>query len=198
LEEATGGGRELYPVGRIIMEDYSERVMRAAAERIGEPVFNGSIDHARVIAAAMFKHARKTVDIFSCDLNARVYGPDNVLDEAEFFLANKEHRVRILLEKMPDTADQHHPFFKRFAGYSNIKTRIIDKQMSDRITFHLMVADDDCYRFEQDKKNVAAIASWGDRSGGENLKKVFEKLWEWGSDVKTSNPARIAAMAEYQ
>jgi hypothetical protein len=179
------------------MEEYIERVMRAAAERKGEPVFNGSIDHARVIVTAMFKHARESVDIFSCDLNARVYGPDPVLDEAEFFLANKDHKVRILLEKVPDNADQQHPFFKRFFGYTNIETRVLHKDMSRRIDFHLMVADRDSYRFEQDKKNVAAIASWGDPKGGENLKKIFETLWVLGKDVTTSNPAKRAAMAEY-
>ena len=185
------------PIGRETMEDYFERVMRVAAERKGEPIFNGSIDHARVIATAMFKHARRSVDIFSGDLNARVYGPDQVIDEAELFLANKGHEVRILLESIPDSANQQHPFFKAFANYPNVKTRALRKDLSDKIEFHLMVADDDCYRFEQDKKNVAAIASWGHKEGGENLKRVFETLWKLGTDVPTSNPAKSAAMAEY-
>lgn len=186
------------PSRALNMEEYIERVMRAAAERKGEPVFNGSIDHARVIATAMFKHARKSVDIFSCDLNARVYGPDHVLDEAEFFLANKDHKVRVLLEKIPENDGTKHPFFKRFSGYSNIETRVLDKNMAKQINFHLMVADNDCYRFEQDKKNVAAIASWGDPKGGEHLKSVFETLWGWGEAVATSNPAKRMAMKEYE
>ncbi len=180
------------------MEEYIERVMRAAAERKGEPVFNGSIDHARVIATAMFKHARKSVDIFSCDLNARVYGPDSVLDEAELFLAKKDHKVRILLEKFSDGSDNQHPFFKRFSGYPNIETKVLDRGLADTINFHLMVADDDCYRFEQDKHNVAAIASWGDAKGGTNLKRLFDALWETGTEVRTSNPAKQMAISEYE
>jgi hypothetical protein len=177
------------------MEDYIERVMRVAAERRGEPVFNGSIDHARVIATAMFKHAKKSVDIFSGELNARVYGPDNVLDEAEFFLTNTDHKVRILLERMPDGSETNHPFFKRFMKRENLSVKLLPSFASERIPFHLMVADQDSYRFEEDKKNVAAIAAWGDKSGGQHLSSIFDKLWNIGADRNPSSSMHLVEAA---
>ncbi|MER9274407.1 hypothetical protein [Mesorhizobium sp. M0520] len=160
------------------MDDYIERVTRAATERKGEPVFNGSIDHARVIVKTMFKHARRTVDIFSGTLNPRVYAPDEVLDEAEFFLTSSDHHVRIILERADVDLYAKHPFYKRFSEYTNLETRVLDSVMAGNIRFHLLVADEDCYRFEQDKAQVAAIAAWGDAKGGKHLKSLFETLWE--------------------
>lgn len=165
------------------MEEYVERVTRAATERKGEPIFNGSVDHARVIAATMFKNAKSSVAIFAGDLDARVYGPDDVLDEAEFFLSRSENSVRVILEE----ADTHlllkHPFFKRFSGHHNLIVKQLDKDIKDVVPFHLMVADNDCYRFEQDKSKVAAVASWGDVEGGTNLLSIFDSLWSASSDV---------------
>lgn len=163
------------------MEDYIARVARAAAERKGEPVFNGSVDHARVIVGAMFKHARKTVDIYSGTLNPRVYSPDDVLDEAQAFVATNDHKVRILLDYAEPSLKENHPFFQRLSTYGNIDLKVLPTNISQKIKFHLLVADDDCYRFEDDKSQVAAIAAWGDAKGGKHLKSMFESLWSMGN-----------------
>lgn len=162
--------------GRAAMDDYIERVARAAAEKNGEPVFNGSIDHARVIAEAMFKNAQNTVDIFSGQMNARVYGPDKVVDEAEQFLAVPSRRMRVIVEDGNVVSIQH-PLFARLQHANNLEIRLLSPEVSRVIKFHLMVADGDCYRFESDKEKVAAIAAWGDDKGGKNLQNIFNSLW---------------------
>ena len=166
------------------MDDYIERVMKAASARTGEPVFNGSIDHARVIATAMFKHARQNIDILSTSLNARVYGPEQVIDEAKLFLADKSHCLRILLEKSPDDASGKHPFFDEFKCHSNVHVRELAAHTSEILPFHMIVADQDCYRFESDKKKVSAVAAWGNEETGSHLKNIFETLWKSAKPVK--------------
>jgi len=164
------------------MEDYVERVARAALERKGEPVFNGSVDHARVIVEALFKHANSKIDIFSGHLNARVYGPDRVVDEAEQFLAGPSRTLRILLENS-DAVSTRHPLLARLQGAQNMKIRHLPADISAVINFHLAVADSDCYRFEADKNQVSAVAAWGDKIGGLNLQDIFDSLWNRSSDV---------------
>ena len=69
------------------MIGYVEKVRRAAISRNGEPLYNGSVDHAAVLAEAMFTHAEKSVDILTGELNARVYGGAAVVDRVKEFLS---------------------------------------------------------------------------------------------------------------
>lgn len=171
------------------MEEYIQRVQRAAAERKGEPIFNGSVDHARVIARTMFKNAHSAVSILAGDLDARVYGPDDVLDEAEFFLSRADHKINILLEEADEHLVVRHPFFKRFRDHENLQVRQLPTELSSSLKFHIMVADGECYRFEEDKSKVAAVAAWGDPKGGKVLEQLFDTLWAVGSPVALNEPA---------
>jgi hypothetical protein len=164
------------------MEEYFARVAKAASERNGEPIYNGSLDHARIIAEALFKHAQKSVDVYCGELNARVFGPDRILDEAEQFLASPNHSVRILVENK-DVLSKAHPFIARLNGRSNMEYRHLPSDVAKKIGFHAMVVDGDSYRFEADKRKYAAVAAWGDGKGAGNLQRIFNSLWDLGVPV---------------
>lgn len=171
------------------LDGYRERVQKLARQRIGEPIFNGSLEHAAIIVENMFAHASSQICILSGKMNARVYGPDEVLEQARLFLAEASHSVRILLEDAnPDDAKDH-PFLEEFADYKNVEVRSVPDEFQELYECHLLVMDEDCYRFEKDKHKHSAIAAFGDTKGSKNLQKVFNSLWG------LSEPAQLRQLA---
>lgn len=165
------------------IDDYKERVQKLAKLRDGEPIYNGSLDHAAVIIENMFAHAKQSVLILTGALNARVYGPNEVLEQAGLFLADPRHYARILVEE-PEALGPDHPFIQKFAENKNVHFRYLEKEHAKLFDFHFVVMDGDSYRFEESKDHPAAIAAFGDVTGAENLKSLYEVLWGYGSDCQ--------------
>ena len=167
----------MYGMDRV-MNEYSQLVRTLALKRDGQPLYNASIDHASVVVENLFKSARRKIDILSGDLNPRVYGRNEVTQEAMLFLiSNPEHRIRILLEKDLAEARKLHPFFKMFSGFTNVELRIAPSALQKMYTFHFVVVDEDCYRFESNKELPAATAAFGDLEGAGNLSGIYDRLW---------------------
>lgn len=166
------------------MDDYREEVERLACERTGEPFYNSSIDHAAVIVEKMFRHADHEVCIVSSHLNARVFGRDEVVEEAQAFLGNGKHRIRVVIEDGPETLSEGHGLIREFARHpGSVSIRRMPEQVRGKIDYHFAVADGDSYRFEPDKSKWEAVAAFGDPKGAENLKKVFNVIWDASAEV---------------
>lgn len=155
----------------------------AALCRDGEPLYNGSIDHATVLAAALFEHAADEVCIFSGKLNAHVFGKERVLERARIFLSTPGRKVRILVESPDDIDHSDHPFLVEFGNNDDVEIKALRTEYSD-LPYHFMVMDEDSYRFEEDKDAPSAIASFGDEAGGKHLTKIFDTLWNNSNDLK--------------
>lgn len=160
----------------IAIPDYRQQVKDAALKRSGEPLYNGSLDHASVLAAAMFEHAKSDVCILTGKLNAHVYAKPDVIQRARLFLATPGHTVKVLLENPDEIDAEDHPFVKVFGGKDDVTFKHAD--ILKELPYHFMVMDGDCYRFEEDKHKPSAIAAFGDSRGGSNLRTVFNDLWE--------------------
>ena len=165
------------------LEDYRERVESLARERDGRPVFNGSLDHAEIIVETMFSHARNHVSILTGKLNARVYGTDEVREQARLFLADADHSVHVLMEDSDPADIKDHPFIEEFSKYTNVTFKVVPKDVQDIYDFHFLVMDDDSYRFESDKKSPTAIAAFGEKEGATNICNIFNQLWETGEPL---------------
>jgi hypothetical protein len=160
------------------MKTYWDQVERAAKLRTGEPIYNGSVEHAAVIVERMFAHAEKQLSFLCHGLNPRVYARTETLEQARLFLANKDHKLRILIE-MEDTDDlKIHPFFREFGHLPNVTVRQVKPEIRNAYNYHLSVMDDDSYRFESDKEKHVAVAAFGDKVGAANLQGIFDRLWE--------------------
>ena len=169
------------------MREYRERVRRAAQERGGDPIYNGSVEHASILAEQLFKSAVVSVDLLTGSLDARVYGRPEVLQEAEAFLSKPNRKVRILLEE-PECIDvEEHPFFKSFRSRTDVEFRVLPKAISEATHYHFMVMDSDSYRFEEDKTKPEAVAAFGHSEGGKKLTSVFSLLWESGTPYEAAN-----------
>ncbi len=167
-----------------MIAEYRERVKNAARARNGDPVYNGSMEHASVLVEAMFAHAHHEVCVLSGELNARVYGREDVVEQANLFLADPQHRAQFLVEE-PEALDWvNHPLLNALSDNDNVEVRSVPREMQSRYRFHLIVMDNDSYRFEKDRSEPVAIAAFGDAIGAENMRDIFNKLWSVSTPVE--------------
>lgn len=164
-------------------KDYRKRVEQLAKERTGEPISNGSLDHASVIIEQMFRSAKDHVWILSGNLNARAYGRDDVLEQARLFLAHGKHHARILVEEVDDTMLTEHPFIVEFYDNENVEFRTVSPSMLDQYEYHFLVMDEDCYRFEPQKDEPTAVASFGDSETAKHLAVIYDVIWEESDEL---------------
>lgn len=166
------------------MDDYRNDVERFAKERSGEPFYNSSIDHATVIVEKMFKHAKSEVCVITTRMNGRVFGQDEVVDEVEGFLSDSGHKLRILMEDDLSAVSEGHGFLRAIKRHPNeCEVRKLPERLRDGIEYHFLLADNDSYRFEPNKKEWVAVAAFGDKVGAERLKGVFDALWMASDDM---------------
>ena len=168
--------------------EYKEHVRSLARIRDGEPVFNASVEHAAIAIENLFSSAMAHVDILSGACNARVFGRSAVVEEARLFLASSaENRLRIILEKDVPKDRAIHPFFQMCSEFPNVDLRFASQDVQDQYGFHLIVTDNDNYRFEIDKTKTPAVAAFGDDAGAGNLVDIYEHLWNQCSPIEITH-----------
>ena len=160
------------------MKYYRSKVRAAALKRDGTPLYNGSLDHAAVLAEEMFASANSSVCIFSGSLNARVYGTSDLVEKARQFLSDTSHKVRVLLEEPSKVDADDHLFVREFVGNDDVSFKSLPLGMKGAVDYHFIVMDSDSYRFEGDKAEPTAIAAFGDEAGGRRLTEIFDTLWD--------------------
>jgi hypothetical protein len=153
---------------------YREEVKRLVAERNGEAIYNGSADHAAVIVENLFIAAKEKVRLLTGDLNARVYGTRGVVERAQQFLGHSDHQLDVLVEEW--TVSRSHPLLEGICSNPNVAFYQIPEELSNAIGYHLMTADDDCFRFEREKNSHAAVAAWGDKETTRHLNTVWDSI----------------------
>ena len=168
------------------MKNYRTKVKEAARIRDGSPLYNGSLDHAAVLAEEMFSNAESDVNILSGSLNARVYGTTAIVEKARQFLSDTKHKVRIIIENPEDVDPVDHIFVAEFAENDDVQFRALPSAMKPDVGYHFVVMDGDSYRFEKDKDHPSAIAAFGDDDGGKRLTEVFDILWNASVDYDFS------------
>jgi hypothetical protein len=173
--------------------EYKKRVEQLARLRNGEPISNGSHDHAAIIIEQMFKSAEKQVSILSGNLNARVYGRTDVVEQAKLFLTESERRVRILLESHDPLILKDHPLFERLRNNENLSVKVVPEELREKYEYHFLVMDDDSYRFEPTKDAPTAVAAFGDKKTAENILNIFNMLWEVSTEASIRQADGVVA-----
>ena len=167
--------------------NYREEVKEAISAMDGRPVYNRSLEHAAVIIEEMFALAKKEVKLFTGELNANAYGLPPVRSSAAKFMADRNGKVRILIENQIAVEDlRKNPFIQHMPESASLEVRRLRTDEYDP-EFHMMLADDRSYRFEPNKKEHAAVATFGDEETTGHLGKLFETLWNAGDVVKIQN-----------
>jgi len=157
---------------------YRHSLREVARERTGGVITNASVEHASSVVETMFAEAKGEVDILTGTLSPRVYGRSTVVEEAKLFLASSyRNRLRIILEADSIKDRKNHPLLQECREFENLHLRCAPLSVQKLYEFHFLVMDTDCYRFEGDKHRPNAVASFGHEEGAQNLKRIFETLW---------------------
>lgn len=161
------------------LDAYRNQVQSIAADRSGGAIYNGSLDHAAIVVETLFSNAKQNVMILTGNLNARVYGRNDVILQAELFLvSDASNRMRIILEEDKPENRELHPLLKRLSSYRGLSLKYAPPDLQASYEFHFVAADNDCYRFERDKTKSSAIAAFGDAERAPILTDFFEKTWD--------------------
>lgn len=166
------------------LEAYKERVERLARERSGEPIYNGTIEHASIIIEVMFASANRSIDLLTGKLNARVYGTQEVVESAALCFADMTRHMRVLIEQPDEKELAENPLYLSLSNNENVEFRAVPREVHDIYDFHFLVMDNDSYRFESDKKKASAVAAFGDAEGAANITRIFESLWGVGQPIE--------------
>ena len=171
------------------LQEYREFVRSQALRSEGDAFFNSSIDHASVVVENLFSIAKKEISILSGSFNPRVYGREDIIREARFFLAmSSNNRLRIILESDSEPDRTVHPFFKACCEFSNLELKVAPPELQERYNFHFIVVDDRSFRYENNEDKPAAIAVFGDREIGEQLGKMYSDLWDQSGEPRSIKP----------
>ena len=160
---------------------YRARIEALAEERVGEPMYNDSIEHAVIILQNIFLHARRSVKILTGKLNRDAYARRGIVEDVKRFIEADHHTLQILFEdeSLVDKKEiDRHPFLREIAGCDRVQLRHVPQGLQQMYNFHFVLMDEDSYRFEPDKGEFGAVATFGDKDGGENLARLFSVLWD--------------------
>lgn len=155
--------------------EYTARVRKAARAKKGTPIYNSSPAHAEVILTSLWASAQSHVNLLSQCLNGDVYNSDALIESAQKFLSRPGTTADILFENEPQETNR---FYKAMRAQDNVTMRAIDPELHGFYDFSLMTADDESYRFAEDKFEMSAVAAFGDAVNAKQLNSVFGEIKE--------------------
>lgn len=174
---------------------YRSSVARVFAGLSDEPVFNGSLEHARVVVEEGFRAARKSVRLVTNRLDTVCYGEPDVLRAATDFLNRDDTNLEVIVEDERAFSDCAGVIdeLKR-AGGDRVLFRQVPHDVIGLYRYNMMLVDDTAYRFEQDRDEHLAVVAGGpaNRDHMVKLEAAFDALRKL-SPVK--RPDRIPALA---
>lgn len=171
----------------ITLPEYHQKVRDAILQRTGEPLLNGTVEHATFITQEAFSSAQSKIQILSSRLDVACYAQPNVINAAKAFLADPDHELKILIEAELWDSNKNfdwskHPLVAALKDYwAGLKIRLVPKESTERYKFNFLLLDDFGYRFEADRLRAAAVAAFFPPGSiapqVKNLSGVFESLW---------------------
>ena len=154
--------------------NFETHVNSLSKNRDGEIFLNSGMERASIVVGALFRVAKKSMDIYSGCLDGGVYTQDmfaSLLDEQKI----QPENIRVIVTE-PDKVKKEN---KELVTFLNGRG-ILVKSFED-IGRHLIVADGDCYRFEHDHENKKAFFAFGVKNDTDavlnKLQKAFENMW---------------------
>lgn len=160
------------------LDEYRKRVHSAAIRRDGSPIYNASIEHARVVIETICLYTDGEMKILSGSLNPKVYGGYEVVSAALAYLRRSGSTMKILLEEKEPIVYQDNPFVHLLSMTNKVEFRFVPDNQQKRYKFHFLVSGCDSYRYEKNRDAPAAIGAFGHTVGGKVLCDVFDEFWD--------------------
>ena len=163
------------------MKDYKAYINQLASSKSTDSFVNSGADHASVVLSTLFKHANKTVYLFSGNLNGAVSDDKEYRNELLKFLT-RGGELKILLESYNE--DLEPKIFKILRLAKNLgfkvqikKHRATMHDSNSNKKIHFAVSDTNAYRLENDTVKYLATGSFNDSENAEYLIKIFDKIF---------------------
>ena len=140
---------------------YSEELHSELGNERPFRTFNRDISHAAAITCAAFRYAEGTVRLLSHKLDSALYGTRLLKNHVAPFLTKKGASLHILVET--DIPDDHPIWdFIENGSYQSqqLKMGRVPSELTQRYQFNYLVVDDFGFRFERDRNEYAAVASF--------------------------------------
>ena len=164
---------------------YSERLERALREEAPLRLYNKDIIHASTIVLLAFQYAKRRILILSNKLDSRLYGADAILKSIKTFLEKPNVELQVLVE---EEIPSEHPFTlisREFPEQVSIGT--VPGEVVEKYKFNFMVVDDIGYRFERDREDFAATASFYEQDAESKSKEFIARLDKIFNVLKTKS-----------
>jgi hypothetical protein len=166
-------------------DEYRASVARALTGADEALVFNGTIDHARVVIEEAFKAAKSHVRILTNKLDPTCYGSRDVIDAALAFLRAPGARLDILVEdETAPVLTQDFLMAVTEAGGARVRANVVPAMYVEDYDFNFLTVDDVAYRFESDRTKPIAVVAGGAsaRSTVDRLTNIFDRLFDTGNE----------------
>lgn len=174
-------------------QNYRDLVRAAIVRRSGETILNSSVNHAAVITQEAFSCASKSVNILTHRLDASCYA-DGVRTAARAFLADPDHHCKILIEAPIWDPEGNfewakHPLILSLSEFTQkdgdkpprLQVKLVPRDWVERYKFNFLIMDDYGLRFEPDRAQPAAVATFypegSKKEPVKNLQTIFDDLW---------------------
>lgn len=170
------------------LRTYSERIDKELSNKKPFATFNKDISHAAVITCAAFKYASNKVRLLSHRLDRVLYGPGLLNASIATFLEREGATLHILVET--DIPDDHPiwNFLKNDRyGDGRLQIKRVPPELVGRYTFNYLVVDRFGYRFESDREEYAAIASFHESDSESTIKDLidfFDRVEKESSEIR--------------
>lgn len=166
---------------------YRDAIQTLAQERRGVPFPSATVHHASVAVETMFLLSQKRVLILTGSVDRPIFSDPVVISAARRFLTAPGRTITAIMS-------QEGGSFSLFSDLldlrESIKVSLLSPATAAGIPYRFVIGDDDMYRFEGDKNDMAGIAAFGDKIFSARLISIFDQL------AKVSEPlAREAATA---
>lgn len=155
---------------------FRDVLLSQAAASSGERLVASGYSQYNYVASVLFQRAQSQVRILWEDLDARLFGADEMLSIVQRYLANPHHNLVIITGQFDDRFRSHHPFLVGLEGFGNVVTLSAPPERWTNIGFNFIIADDDSYLFEGERSLTGGVVAFGDDVFGKRLVRWFDNL----------------------
>ena len=165
--------------------NYVAYVCNLSKEKSRTVISNSDVNHAKIVLADLLRSAKRSVKIYCSEQDVEFFNqPDSSLRRVfhEFLADLQSRQVEVLLDGCSDTSIG---MLKKLSIPKQIKIKVISPEsrrqmkfdMGTENNFHMLIVDDESYRYEYDTAKHAAICSFNDRLQCKQMESAFNRAF---------------------
>ena len=161
------------------LETYTNELENALERKKPFRTYNRDVIHAAETVTAVFRFAKKEVNILSNRLDIALYGEYILYKEIIGFLKQDGTKLNVLIET--NIANDHPMMQIRNEFPDKVTIKIVPERLQSNYGFNCMIVDDFGYRYGHNRDNFSAVTSFfeeGQKEMNDNLKRFFNFLNE--------------------